>query len=288
MKNKKNSFFCIFTIICFCSVVFIPFGLAFMWFFTGWKKNKKIIVTSIFGILYAGILIFLLLFLRSSDNSSGIGLAGSYKNGSTSFDTEISTLQTENKNENLEDSKNIFANDDGTQNQDEKNLPSAIRLRKNRGGKNISLWLLYVGIFLVVIAIIIRMNLKNSKTGGYENPYVDTNLYKLPLKDDSKLPIVHFLKLRLKSDEKILFATETTKKGEEGDFVVTNQRVVILDKNGIQEFPLFALTAVCSITNSVMQMTSGERKYYIFIQENQMKYALAVVRWAFAKASVQS
>jgi len=36
-----------------------------------------------------------------------------------------------------------------------------------------------------------------------------------------------------------------------------------------------------------MQLTAadeeGEQKYYIFLPESQMKYALAIVRWAFSR-----
>ena len=75
-------------------------------------------------------------------------------------------------------------------------------------------------------------------------------------------------------------------KDNEGDFVVTDKRVVIFAKTGITELPLSSLTAVLSVSNSVMQLTSGaseeEQKYYIFLPESQMKYALAIVKWAFA------
>ena len=92
----------------------------------------------------------------------------------------------------------------------------------------------------------------------------------------------------MNQNEKILYATETTQKDSEGDFIVTNQRVVVFSLGGDYEFPLNALTAVSSVTNTVMLLTSGERKYYIFMPESQMKYALAIVRWAYKKSTEQT
>ena len=142
--------------------------------------------------------------------------------------------------------------------------------------------------FLIILILILWRNFHGAaKKDVYENPYVDTNLYKLPLADDAKIPLVHFLRLKLNPEEKILFATETVQKDNEGDFVVTNQRAVIFSKTGASEIPLSSLTAVLSVSNSVMQLTNngeeGEQKAYVFLPESQMKYALAIVRWAFSK-----
>ena len=142
--------------------------------------------------------------------------------------------------------------------------------------------------FLIILILILWRNFHGAaKKDVYENPYVDTNLYKLPLAEDAKTPLVHFLRLKLNPDEKILYATETVQKDNEGDFVVTNQRAVIFSKTGASEIPLSSLTAVLSVSNSVMQLTNngeeGEQKAYVFLPESQMKYALAIVRWAFSK-----
>ena len=140
---------------------------------------------------------------------------------------------------------------------------------------------------MILLLVLWRNFHSAAKKDDYENPYVDTNLYKLPLADDAKIPLVHFLRLKLNQNEKILYATETTQKDNEGDFVVTNQRAVIFGKEGITELALSDLSAILSISNSVMQVTSdgqeGEQKYYIFLPESQMKYALAIVRWAFSR-----
>ena len=139
-----------------------------------------------------------------------------------------------------------------------------------------------------MILILWRNFRSAGKKDEYENPYVDTNLYKLPLADDAKMPLVHFLRLKAAQGEKILYATETVQKDNEGDFVVTDKRVVIFSKTGTTEVPLPALSAVLSVSNSVMQLTAsgeeGEQKYYVFLPESQMKFALAIVKWAYSKA----
>ena len=138
--------------------------------------------------------------------------------------------------------------------------------------------------FLFMLFIIIWQNLKaKKKTDSYENPYVDTKKYKLPLDNNFKIPTVHFTKIELDENEKIIFATETTQKNQEGDFVVTDKRIIVLGKSENYEILLQELSAVSSITNSVMQISSDERKYYIYVPENQMKYAIAIVRWAYAQ-----
>ena len=144
--------------------------------------------------------------------------------------------------------------------------------------------------FIIILVLILWRNFKGAaKKETYENPYVDTNLYKLPLSDDAKIPLVHFLRLKANPGEKILYATETVQKDNEGDFVVTDKRVVFFSKGGITELALSSLSAVLSVSNSVMQLTAGteegEQKHYVFLPESQMKYALALVRWAFGKVT---
>ena len=103
------------------------------------------------------------------------------------------------------------------------------------------------------------------------------------------MPLVHFQRLKLNQNEKILYATETVQKDNEGDFVVTDKRVVIFSKSGSTELALSSPTAVLSVSNSVMQLTAGteegEQKHYVFLPESQMKYALALVRWASGKVT---
>ncbi len=169
--------------------------------------------------------------------------------------------------------------------EDEERLPRSV---KKQGGRALGRSFYVFLFFLIILILVLWRNFRSAgKKSDYENPYVDTNLYRLPLNNDSKIPLVHFLRLKLNSGEKILYATETTQKDNEGDFVVTDQRAVIFTKSGTSELPLSSLTAVLSVSNSVMQLTAtgdeGEQKNYIFLPESQMKYALAIVRWAFGR-----
>ena len=156
---------------------------------------------------------------------------------------------------------------------------------KKQSGRVLGRGFYFFLFFIITMILILWRNFHSAgKKEEYENPYVDTNLYKLPLSDDAKMPLVHFLRLKLNQGEKILYATETVQKDNEGDFVVTNQRAVIFSKNGNAEIPLSSLSAVLSISNSVMQLTSStptEQKFYVFLPESQMKYALAIVKWAY-------
>ena len=131
--------------------------------------------------------------------------------------------------------------------------------------------------------LIIIQNLRNKGKTEYENPYVDTNKYKLPLAADARMPMVHFLRLELNEGEKINFATETNQKGNEGNFAITNQRVAILTPQQSLEIPIECIVSVESTTATVMaigtKFEDKEEKFYVFMPENQMKYAIAVLKW---------
>lgn len=289
----KNKLFSIITIVCFCTVILIPIGLALMWFSTNWKKKPRIIISCTLFPLYVALVIFLLL-LEPSYNTNGIGLPFSYSKGYTAFDSTGGKKAENNSKKNNKskqkgtdskfDSEEAKLNADlGIEEPEEERLPKS--LKKNQGKAASRGWLAIL-FFLLIIAFIVIQNLRGkNKKSGYENPYVDTNQYKLPLTDDAKMPMVHFLGLHLNSGERIIYATETNQKDNEGNFVVTNQRVLLYSKEGDYDFPLAALTAISSVSNTVFLLTSGDRKYYVFVPENQMKYCLAVVRWAYAKAN---
>ncbi len=254
-----------------------------MWFYTNWKRLTKIILSVVTTALYV-VLVLLALKIEPSYNTSGIRLPfGISNSGYTAFENSSTGKKSdEHKTEKSEESKKDKF--DELMEEEEQRLPNS--LKRDKPGKPFFLYPILF--FLFMLLIIIAQNLRRNKKNSYENPYVDTNKYKLPLSDDAKIPMVHFLRLRLNQNEKILFATETTQKDNEGDLIVTNQRVVVFSAGGDYEFPLHALTAVASVTNSVMQLTSGDRKYYIFMPESQLKYALAVIRWAYKKFTEQS
>ena len=75
----------------------------------------------------------------------------------------------------------------------------------------------------------------------------------------------------------------TITKNNPGDFVITNQRVVCSGLEENYELSLSSLEAALSVSNSVMKLTSGTRKYFIIFPGDQLKYALAVLRWACSK-----
>lgn len=273
-KRFKN----IITIFSFVSILLIPIGIALMWFLTTWKKKIKVIISIVSAALYIALLV-LFFMLEPSYNTSGTSLPLNYDKGYTAFDSEhASTKKTTQKKDSDKKSGTIDLDSIVDTPQKSQKIP---RTLTKRSGGEASRWILvFMFIILLIILIIIR-NVRGNKKSKYENPYVDTNLYKLPLADDAKMPMVHFLRLQPKAGERILFATETTQKGNEGNFVVTNQRVAIMNLEETTEFPLEVLEAVSSVSNSVMLLTSGTRKYYIFMDESQLSYALAVVRWAY-------
>lgn len=276
----KNKMFSIITIACFISILFIPIGLVLMFFYTDWSKKIKITVATILSLLYLLLSIFLI-NLSPNDYQNGFKIPFNIKNGTS----EVSSNKSQQKNTydfETEDLKelNEFSEIENSEDTNQMRLPKSVSKKRSIVNSRYFYTILFM---LFMMFLIIHQNLKASKKKeGYENPYVDTKKYKLPLQQDFEFPMVHFLKIKIANNEKILFATETTKKEEEGDFVVTNKRIVVLSKSGDYEFPLPALTAVSSVSNSVMLLTCGDRKYYIFFPENQLKYALAVVRWAYS------
>lgn len=282
---QRDKVLSIITIACFCSIVLIPLGLALMWFMTAWKKKRKIIITGAGSLLYIAIVAFILL-LEPSYNTGGVSLPFKYKGGETAYDAPANPGRPSKKEKKISPASDKKSKSDSKKSDaDEERLPRSVKKQSGRAlGRSFYVFLF----FLIILILVLWRNFRSAqKKSDYENPYVDTNLYKLPLAEDSKMPLVHFLRLKTNPGEKILYATETTQKDNEGDFVVTDQRAVIFTKSGTSELPLSSLTAVLSVSNSAMQLTAtgdeGEQKHYIFLPESQMKYALAIVRWAFGR-----
>ena len=280
---QRNKTFSIITIICFCSVIFIPIGLVLMWYSTQWSKKRKLVLSGIMTVVYVAIVCFLMLF---EPNQSGTGSGLPFGSGNQNVESQYESEQQKSSRK----AKQSGANPSAKESEDDFPTEKAKLPKKVQTGESKSLGKSFYTImfFLFMLFIIIWQNLKaKKKTGTYENPYVDTKNYKLPLDDSFKIPTVHFTKIDFDENEKIVFATETTQKNQnkDGDFVVTDKRVVVLGKSGDYEIPLQEISAVSSVTNSVIQITSGEQKFYIFVPENQMKFAIATVRWASAKIS---
>lgn len=276
---QRNKTFSIITIICFCSVIFIPIGLVLMWYSTQWSKKRKFILSGIMTIVYIAIVCFLMLF---EPNQSGSGSGLPFGKGNQNVESQYESEPDKSSKKAKQSGTNPSGNEqkDNFPKEKEK-LPKKVQKGESKAlGKSFYT----IMFFLFMLFIIIWQNLKaKKKTGNYENPYVDTKKYKLPLDANFKIPTVHFTKIELEENEKIIFATETTKKNQEGDFVVTDKRIIVLGKSENYEIPLQKLATVSSVTNSVMQITSGTQKYYIFVPENQMKFAVATVHWILEK-----
>lgn len=276
---QRNKTFSIITIICFCSVIFIPIGLVLMWYSTQWSKKRKFILSGIMTIVYIAIVCFLMLFEpNQSGSGSGLPFGNGNQNVESQYESEHHKSSKKAKQSGINPSEN--EQKDNFPKEKEK-LPKKVQKGESKAlGKSFYT----IMFFLFMLFIIIWQNLKaKKKTGNYENPYVDTKKYKLPLDANFKIPTVHFTKIELEENEKIIFATETTQKNQEGDFVVTDKRIIVLGKSENYEIPLQELATVSSVTNSVMQITSGTQKYYIFVPENQMKFAVATVHWILEK-----
>ena len=276
---QRNKTFSIITIICFCSVIFIPIGLVLMWYSTQWSKKRKFILSGIMTIVYIAIVCFLMLFEpNQSGSGSGLPFGKGHQNVESQYESEPDKSSKKAKQSGTNPSGN--EQKDNFPKEKEK-LPKKVQKGESKAlGKSFYT----IMFFLFMLFIIIWQNLKaKKKTGNYENPYVDTKKYKLPLDANFKIPTVHFTKIELEENEKIIFATETIQKNQEGDFVVTDKRIIVLGKSENYEIPLQKLATVSSVTNSVMQITSGTQKYYIFVPENQMKFAVATVHWILEK-----
>ena len=280
----KSRLLSVLTIICFCSIVLIPLGLALMWFMTSWKKKRKIIITCAGSLLYIAIVAFVLL-LEPSYNTGGVSLPFKYSGGETAYDAPANPGRKSKKEKKISPASDKKQKSDSKKTEaDEERVPRSV---KRQSGRTLGRGFYAFLFFLLILVLILWRNFRSSgKKSDYENPYVDTNLYKLPLNADSKTPLVHFQRLKMNQGEKILYATETVQKDNEGDFVVSDQRVAIFTKTGLSEIPLAKLTAVLSVSNSVMQISfageEGEQKVYVFLPESQMKFALAIVRWAYS------
>ncbi|MCR4733539.1 MAG: hypothetical protein K5829_00835 [Treponema sp.] len=253
----------------FCTIILTPLSLAVMWFFTDWKKKTKIILSAAAAFLYAvtiAIVLFLVMDPQSNQNS------GRYTSGS-----EI-TFSEGGGGSGLLPSDS--GKGSGKKSKDKKSEQGSGSSSSSSSAENNFRRIIIPIIFVIIIIILVAIqNLRSKKKIVYENPYVDTKKYILPLAPDFKFPMVHFSRLELGDDEKILFVTESTQPNNEGDFVITNKRCVLLTANDGLEIPLEALQSASSISSSVIQLSTVEEKYYSFMPESQVKYALAVLKW---------
>ena len=273
---SKSKLFSIITIACFVSILCIPLGIVLMLYYTKWKKKTKIILSLALSAFYAGLIAFVFV-VRPAYNTGGLSLPFGSNSGYTAFDSGSGAKSSGSKKAPA-GSKN--KNQAGQQNLQNERLPKSVKQGQSKTSSKIIYPVLFFGFILLLI---IFQNLRNKGKSKYENPYVDTNKYKLPLAPDARMPMVHFLRLELNEGEKINFATETNQKGNEGNFAITNQRVAILTPQQSLEIPIECIVSAAATTTTVMAIGTKyedkEEKYYVFMPENQMKYAIAVLKW---------
>ena len=273
---SKSKLFSVITIACFVSILCIPLGIVLMLYYTQWKKKTKIILSLALTTFYAGLLVFVF-YVKPAINTGGISLPFGSNSGYTAFDSGSGAKGSGSKKSAPGAKNKNPSNQNPASNE---RVPKSVKQAQQKGSSKIIYPILFFGFMLLLI---ILQNLRNKGKSKYENPYVDTNKYKLPLTDSSKMPMVHFLRIELNEGEKINFATETNQKGNEGNLAITNQRVAILSVNENVEIPLECIVSASATTSTVMTITTKfedqEKKYYVFMPENQMKYALAVLKW---------
>ncbi|MBO4638768.1 MAG: hypothetical protein J5710_03340 [Treponema sp.] len=273
---SKSKLFSIVTIACFVSILCIPLGIVLMLYYTEWKKKTKIILSLVLTAFYAGLIAFIFI-IKPAYNTSGLSLPFGSNSGYTAFDSGSGAKGSGTKKQSA-GTKNKASNKQ-TSNQTER-VPKSVQQSQGKISGKIIYPILFFGFMLMLIII---QNLRNKDKSKYENPYVDTNKYKLPFTPDTKMPMVHFLKLALNEGEKIYFATETNQKENEGNLAITNQRVAIFSIKENVEIPVECIVSVTATTSTVMtigtKFEDQEKKYYVFMPENQMKFAIAVLKW---------
>ncbi|MCQ2584010.1 MAG: PH domain-containing protein [Treponema sp.] len=279
-KEEGLSLYEIIILACFISLVFSPVGLFLMWwkFKSGrkckWSLKAKIIVSASFFVLYI-LMILLAVFLNASPSAGSgngvpfFGMEQEYDvGGGGSGDTgSYKPKKSSSK------AKGSGSNQTQTQFPQESFMEKAGKSRVT-----------YILIFVVImLALIVWRNLKSGTSRASENPYVDTTKYKIPVPDGFEFPQVHYTKIALQDDEKILYATTAEQKTNTGDIVVTNKRFLFVSKKDALDFQLGELSSISSMSNTALLVNAGGKSYYFFVQDTQMRFVLQITRWAYEK-----
>ena len=285
---QRDKIISVITLACSFSVIFIPVGIVLACFFSNWSRKKKIIICASTGVLYIVLVGFLLMMEPSNNGKSGFYLP--FGNGKGNVSIEEGSKR-KSKNSEFYEKEKFEENDLEKLEQLEQTEQIKKEIKKQQKkikSRDLGRAWFAILFFLIMLLLIFWQNFRAKKKRQFENPYVDTDLYRLPFHSGSKMPMVHFLRLRLQPEEVIYFATETNKKDDEGDLVVTNKRIVIYSATENVELPLEKVEAVYSVTTSVIKIVcANEKKYFAFMHETQTKYALAVIRWACKNTSGQ-
>ena len=152
---QRNKTFSIITIICFCSVIFIPIGLVLMWYSTQWSKKRKFILSGIMTIVYVAIVCFLMLF---EPNQSGSGSGLPFGNGNQNVESQYESEHHKSSKKATQSGANPSAkeNEDIFQKENSK-LPKKVQKGESKAlGKSFYT----IMFFLFMLFIIIWQNLK--------------------------------------------------------------------------------------------------------------------------------
>lgn len=145
----------------------------------------------------------------------------------------------------------------------------------------------YYAIFFFLglgVIIFFVQKIKYKKPGDYENPFVNVNQYRLPLKPDARMPVVNYSNFKANEGETLFYASETCQKGNEGVILITNQRGIIKNLTSRQEFLIKDVIKTDAVSNSAVRVETKTDKFYILIHNSQVKYLVAVIEWAAQKA----
>lgn len=278
--KEQFSLYEIIILACFISLVFSPVGLVLMWLKKcRWSLKVKMILSGAFALVYilAGVLIFFLFSKPESGSGSGapfFGIEREYEGGGGSgknsgkYEPKKSSSRKNSSGENINNSQT--ASQSFAESGKKKSIPVVL------------LFVLILGIFILM------RNLKEIKSKGDDNPYVNTRLYKTPIPEGFEFPVVRYTKLPLKEEEKILFACPAEQKDNAGDIIVTDRRFVFLGKKNTLNLPLKTLSAISSVSNTAFLLTAEDVQHYFFVRDTQMRFVLQIVRWAYAKASEET
>lgn len=284
-KEEGLSLYEIIILACFISLIFSPVGLFLMWwkFKSGrkcrWCLKTKIIVSAVCAAVYA-LVILLFVFLNASP-SAGAGSGAPFFGLEQEYDGGGGNG---NKSGEYKPKKSSSKSNGKGSSQTMTQMPQESFMEK-AGKSRVTYILLFVAI---MVALIVWRNLKSGTSAASENPYVDTTKYKIPVPDGFEFPQVHYSKITLDGDEKILYATTAEQKTNAGDIVVTNKRFLFVSKKDALDLQLGELSSISSMSNTALLLNVGEKSYYFFVQDTQMRFVLSITRWAYEKLYGQS
>lgn len=279
-KEERLSLYEIIILACFISLIFSPAGLFLMWwkFKSGrkcrWSLKTKIFVSAVCAAVYA--LVTLLFVFLNASPSAGSGSGAPFFGLEQEYDGGGGNGS---KNGEYKPKKSSSKSNGKGSSQTTTQMPQESFMEK-AGKSRVTYILLFVAI---MVALMVWRNLKSGTSVVSQNPYVNTTKYKIPIPDGFEFPQVHYTKITLEEDEKILYATTAEQKANAGDIVVTNKRFLFVSKKDALDLQLGELSSISSMSNTALLLNAGGKSHYFFVQDTQMRFVLAITRWAYEK-----